>query len=135
MAFGCNPQINICLFFRSLNLSVLAACRHCVSCEGNSSYNFTQIFFFFKLCICFCECLKNCMRFGCNPHIIYVTFLQFENITSTKALIHWVSCERTGSVVGVPLWPQTNLSYFRSYWMTSSSIFRMRSSSSFRMLL
>ena len=29
---------------------------------------------FFKLCRCFCQGLKMCMTFGCNPQINFVTF-------------------------------------------------------------
>ena len=38
------------------------------SCEHNSSYSFSRIFL--KLCVCFCQGLKMCMTFGCNPQII-----------------------------------------------------------------
>ena len=42
------------------------------------------------------------IRFGCNPQIIFVTFLQFDlclffSSTSTKAYRHWVTCEHKSS--------------------------------------
>ena len=45
MTISCNPQINSCYLLRSLNLVIFGlnstkACRHWVSCECNSSYNF-----------------------------------------------------------------------------------------------
>ena len=73
---GCNPQINFCYFFCSLNLVIFFCststkiCRHWVSCEFNSSYNFSWIFF--KLCRCFCQGLNMCMTFGCNPRIYFL---------------------------------------------------------------
>ena len=41
MAFGYNPQIDFCHFFRNSNLVIfgLKAFRHCVSCERKSSYS------------------------------------------------------------------------------------------------
>ena len=47
MRFGCNPQINFCHFFGSLNFVVFGltstkAYRQWLFCEGNS-YNFTHI--------------------------------------------------------------------------------------------
>ena len=68
LTFGCNPQINVCVIFG------LKAFIHWVSCERNSSYNFSRIFLFLKLCRCYCRGLKMCMTFGCNPGIDFVTF-------------------------------------------------------------
>ena len=43
-----------------------------------------------------------CMRFGCNPQIIFITFftaltLSIFGLTSTFAYRHWVYYERTSS--------------------------------------
>ena len=48
------------------------------SCERNSSYSFSQIFF--KLCRYFCQGLKVCMTFGSNLRINFLSslFSQFE---------------------------------------------------------
>ena len=63
-------------FFRSLKLVIFGststkAYRLWVSCERNFSYN-SQIFFFL-ICRCFCQSLKMCMSFNCNPQVILVT--------------------------------------------------------------
>ena len=56
---------------------------------------------FLKLCRCFCQGLKMCMTFGCNPHIILYHFFRslrsFFGSSYTNAYIHWVSCERSSS--------------------------------------
>ena len=52
----------------------LKAFRHCVSCERNSSYSFSWIYL--KLCRCFCQGLKMCMTFGCNPQINFCYFIR-----------------------------------------------------------
>ena len=46
--------------------------RHCVSCKRNSLYNFGWILL--RLCMCFCQGLKMCMTFDCNPQGVFVTF-------------------------------------------------------------
>ena len=51
------------------------------SCECNSSYRFSQIFF--KLCRYFCRGLKVCMTFGCNIRI------NFRYLFCCSNLIHF----------------------------------------------
>ena len=57
------------------NSSSTKAYRHCISCERNSSYNFTHMVL--KRYMSFCEDLKMCMRFGCIHLIFFVICLQF----------------------------------------------------------
>ena len=56
---------------------------------------------FLKLCRCFCQGLKMCMTFGCNPHINLYHFFRslrsFFGSSSTNAYRPWVSCERSSS--------------------------------------
>ena len=74
MTFCCNPRINFCCFFRSLNLVIfgLKSFRHWVSCERKSSYSFNRIFL--RLSWCLCQGLNMCMPLCCNPHINIFTF-------------------------------------------------------------
>ena len=71
MTFGCNPQINFCYLFTSLNIIIFAhkAYRHWVSCEPNlfhKSQFYLDLFNTFQV---FCQGLKTCLTFGCNPQI------------------------------------------------------------------
>ena len=64
------------LIFLQFEINFLAQLlpRHMYT--GYSSYNFTQIFL--RLCGCFCQGLKMCMRYGCNPQTNPCHYLQFE---------------------------------------------------------
>ena len=65
------------LFSLCPGLSVCLSVTNCVeSCERNSFYSFSRILL--KLCRCFCQGLKICMRFGCYPQINLSLFSQFE---------------------------------------------------------
>ena len=81
MMFGCNPPIHFLSFFTSVNLVILGlnAYIHWVLCERNS-YNFTWIIL--KLCWCFCQCLKMCMTFGCNPQMKFCHIFRSLNFNS-----------------------------------------------------
>ena len=88
MTFGCNPQIILSLFSQFELSHIFGstsahAYRHWVSCEHSPSYNFCQIFL--QIYRCFCQGLKMCMTFGCNPQIIFVFFKQFER---SNSLVH-----------------------------------------------
>ena len=95
MTFCCNPRINFCCFFCSLNLVIfgLKSFRHWVPCERNS-YSFNRIFL--TLCRCFCLGLKICMTFCCNPRINFCCFFRSLNLVifGLKSFRHWVPCER-----------------------------------------
>ena len=101
MAFGCSPQIFFCYIFRSFNIVFFArlltkAYIHLVSCECNSSHNFSRILL--KLCRCFCQGLRMCMTFAVILRLIFVSFCSLNLARpSTKAYRHWVSCERNFS--------------------------------------
>ena len=99
MTFGCNPQINFYHVIRSSKLVIfgLKAFRHCVSYKRNSSYSFNQIFL--KLCRSFCQGLKMCMMFGCNPQISFYHVIRSSNLVifGLKAFRHCVSYKRNSS--------------------------------------
>ena len=121
MAFGCNPQIQFCYIFRSLNLiSFYQSIMHWVSCERTSSYNFTWVFSKLGSCFCLglmmCMCLDVtwifyyngnyiwilsfpqimdwlCMAFGCNPQTKFCHIFR----SFCQSIMHWVFCERNSS--------------------------------------
>ena len=82
---------SVCLSFRLFLAQLLP--KHIDT--GYSSYSFSSIYF--RLFRCFCEGLKMCMKFGCNPQIIFVTFFAFFGLASTKGNKYWVSCERNST--------------------------------------
>ena len=71
---------------------------NCVqSCERNFSYNLSWIFF--KLCSCFCQGLKICIMFSCNPQIIFCHFFRSLNLVIfwLNFFQSWVPCECNSS--------------------------------------
>ena len=100
---GCNHMRNFCHFFAVWTYSCFGSTStnayiQWISCEFHSFYNFSRIFR--KFFMCFCQGLKLCIKFGCNPQMnichIFFCSLSLENFgsTATKAYIHLVSCER-----------------------------------------
>ena len=91
MAVDSNPQINFCHVFRSLNIvffwldfyqSILDT-GYLINCDCNSSYSLSWNFL--ELCRCFCQGLKICMTFACNPQIKFCHFLRSFNLVIVLA--------------------------------------------------
>ena len=102
LRFGCNPQIIFLSLFSQFELSHFLGSTSTKIYIDNWYLVNTTPQIILKLWRCFCEGLKMCMRFGCNPQIFFVTFSQFElksilGSTSTKAYRHWVSSELSSS--------------------------------------
>ena len=76
----------------SVPASVRLAVRH-KSCKRNISYSCNQIFL--KFCRFFCQVMKMCVTFGCNPHISFK--FEFSHCVRLRPFRHWVTCERKSS--------------------------------------
>ena len=94
MPFACYPQMHFGHFFRSSDLINfgLQAFSHWVSCERDFSFSFTQILS--KRCRCFCQGLKMCVTFGCNPQINFCHLFHSSDLVifGLKAFRQCVSC-------------------------------------------
>ena len=81
MIFCCNPQIFFFFFFfffffLQFELSLFGLKALKTGYLVNSSYSFSWIFL--KLAGVFCQSLKLCMGFSCNPQINLSPFSQFK---------------------------------------------------------
>ena len=89
MGFCCNPQLYLSPFSQfershfwlDFYQSILDT-GYLINYERNS-YNLRWIFL--ELCRCFCEGLKICMTFACNPQINFCHFLSSLNLVIVLA--------------------------------------------------